>query len=145
MYSQWSWKFKPTPGRSTSGLTPALRSFSGSPTEGQQCHWFERQRSSIPMPDRCRMRGELSVPPLTMTVLRALYTLDCCSLGWSGLVGTTLTPAARSPSSKTLSQISTGTPRYRPSFDLLLHLGVANQVKVLVVGSSGVDVCMGAV
>lgn len=76
----------PTPGRSIKGLTPALRSFSGSP-----------------IPERCRINGELKVPPLTMICFLALYTLDWFWLGESGLVGTVLTPTARSPSMMTFS------------------------------------------
>jgi hypothetical protein len=47
------------------------------------------------------MSGELKVPPDTMICLRALMMRDDCWLGWRGLVGTTWTPTARSPSKMT--------------------------------------------
>src|SRR3990170_7997215 len=48
--SRWSWRFSPTPGRSTTGPTPTLR------------RW-----SAFPTPDSCSNWGVLMAPPLSMT------------------------------------------------------------------------------
>ena len=56
-----------------------------------------------PIPERCKMSGELSVPPLMITCFRALIIFGSWPDGDMDFVGTIWTPTARSPSMMTLS------------------------------------------
>ena len=62
----------------------------------------EESSCDLPIPERCRMRGELSVPPLTTICLRALKTLASFSPCERALVGMVRTPTALLLSSRTI-------------------------------------------
>ena len=54
-----TWKLRPTPGRSTNGLTPAFRSFSGSPMDSQleiECYISQNLTNAGSLQDQRRTK-----------------------------------------------------------------------------------------